>query len=279
MISLQPREQFMLVRQLSDHTDPTTYYVQAVIKNSVSGATIATVRLIDGGNGRFTKLWEVPSDVSGLGFYIDITISVYSDSGYTTKASSYGDSNDQFLVFDRIVKHGGGGGMDVDYKKIEKILTSSIKPLLGLKNADLAPVLAQIKGVMMAVDKIEMPEMEKMNHTPVLKAIEKSLSSVLKAIDNKPVTEKTDLGEVVTKLGELLKKEPKLDMVFTAISGVRRLITDFIKSDTQRESDRETTSSAKLKKLAELTLPILNGEKPEVKTEPRYDERITRLFI
>jgi len=270
-VQLQPREQFAIVRQLPDHTDETTYYVQAVIRNSVTGVLIDTVRLTDEGSRRFSKIWEVPADVSREGFFIDILTSVYSDSGYTTKAAAYGDDLEQYLVFDRMPK-GGGGGMDVDYKKIEKILKETIKPLTGLKNADLAPVLAQIKGVMSKVEGIKIPEMEKMDHTPVLKAIGEVEKSIVKSIDNKEVTEKTDMGEVMQKLEALMKKEPNLEQGVGAFEGIRKILTDYITDYNGREGAKE-----KLAQIKEALGPVFRGE--DFKPTPVVKEdRAKKLF-
>ncbi len=251
MISLQPREQFAIVRQLGDHTDLTTYYVQAVIRNSVTSDIIATVNLTDKTGGRFMKMWEVPSDVSGLGFYIDITITVYDDAGYTSKASAYGVDNEQYLIFDRIVKSGGGGSADVDYKKIGKLIADAIKKIEPPEGVDLSPVLSAVADVMKEVQAIDIPEAEKMDHTPVLSAIAESRTMVMEAIDKKEVTEKTDLAEVLAKIDE---KEPNLDNVYQSLATFKQAFDTFVEEYQNNEGAKD-----KLDEMRTAFEPILQG--------------------
>src|SRR3990167_1314004 len=209
MISLQPREQFAIVWQKDNHNDLATYYVRAVVRNSVSGATIESINLTDNGSGRFSKIWEAPSDVSGVGFYIDITVSVYSDSGYTTKAATYGDENAQYLVFDRITRNSGGGwGSDVDYKKIDKLFAKGVQSIKVVDPVDLGPVLKEIKGVLMAIKGINFPipeKQEKIDLTPIIKQLSTVEKSIVKSIVNKDVTKPTDLSMIAGGLSSLYK--------------------------------------------------------------------------
>ncbi len=130
-MQINPREYFTLARGLEDHTDSSTYYVRAVIRNGKTDAVIDTVNLTDNGNRRFTAQWQAPADVSGNGTDIIVTYTVYTNSGYTTKAENYGEKFDEHLVLARITQAnvGGGGalgGADIDYKKIRTIIEEVI---------------------------------------------------------------------------------------------------------------------------------------------------------
>lgn len=135
-MQLNPLEQFTVVRQIEDHTDLNTYYVRAVIRNARTDALITTLNLTNQGNQRFSRAWQVSPDVSGQGFYVSITTSVYTDSGYTTKSENYGDREQTYLVQARMNNvlggSGGGGGPDIDYKKIKEIIDTQLKIRLGL---------------------------------------------------------------------------------------------------------------------------------------------------
>lgn len=259
MISLQPREQFTIVRQLGDHTDLTTYYVQAVIRDSISGDTIDTVRLTNKTNGRFTKLWEVPADVSGLGFYIDIETTVYDDSGYTSKASTYTVENEQYLVFDRIMKAGGGGGggTDVDYKKIQKMIDGVIEALPeATEEADLKPLVKAIASLKKSVDAIEMPEIPSVEFAPVLEAISSSKDDVLKAIEDKPVTPETDLSPVIDAVGGV-SDDVKSESADTRekIAGVKTVLDSHVE-----EHRSEQSAEAKLGQVTTKIQEILGSD-------------------
>ena len=80
-LTLQPQASFTLVRQIANHTDSSTYYVRAVIRNAYTDELISTLDLTDRGSQRFSKNWQVPADPSGEGFYLSIVTSVYTDSG------------------------------------------------------------------------------------------------------------------------------------------------------------------------------------------------------
>lgn len=268
----------MILKQLGDHTDVTTYYVRAVIKNSISGETLATVNLIDSGGGsrRFYYLYEVPADVSEEGFYIDILTSVYTDSGYTTKSSLHQDDLEQYLVFDRTKRlGGGGGGVDVDYRKIEKILEKTIKPLAKTETLDLGPVLAQIKGVFEAVRAIKVPIPEKLDNTPVIARVAAAEKTILKAIDDKPVTEMPDMNPMKMEMMDAIhKKEPNLEKVFAAFQKIEKILTDYVSEYTSREGAKE-----KLDEIKEALGPVFRGE--NFKAKPmgeKKDMRVERLL-
>jgi hypothetical protein len=210
MIQLQPREQFTVVRQIEDHTDSTTYYVQAVIRNARTDALIATINLDDNGDRRFSKAWLVPADVSGRGFWISILTSVYTDSGYTTKSSNYGDKMDTYLIQDRYVFNPNyplPTGQDIDYKRIEKIV-SNVKP-------QDPKVITVVKEVVVKTP-MEMPKMPDMS--PVILAC-KDMVSACKELAKQVQSVSQSVSENMTKMNEHNemmiedKKESKADNV------------------------------------------------------------------
>src|SRR3712207_5094711 len=120
-MTLNPLEEFVIARQLNDPADTNTYYVQAVIRNAKTDAVIATVNLDNKGSQRFTKTWQVVQDPTGLGLYVTITTTVYTDSSYSTKSTTYGVEQHEHLIQDRINPWlRTGGGADVDYKRVRK---------------------------------------------------------------------------------------------------------------------------------------------------------------
>jgi len=129
MESLRPSESFGIVWLVSDPADTTAYYVQAKIYNSRTNVLLSTVNLTNSGGGRYQNTWSVPGDSSGQGFYVDIKLNVYTDSGYTVPSSNYAQENRVYLVQERLNANrmgGGGGGVDIDYKKISKIIDDAV---------------------------------------------------------------------------------------------------------------------------------------------------------
>jgi hypothetical protein len=129
-MQLHPREQFTITRQLNDPAIVTTFYVRAVIRNAKTDTVIDTVNLTDKTGQRFTKQWLVPADPSGQGFWISIVTSVYTDNGYTTKSTDYGDEACSYLVQERYVFNPNYPvGPDIDYKRIKKMIDEAIKKI------------------------------------------------------------------------------------------------------------------------------------------------------
>lgn len=252
MISLQPQENYTIVRQLPDPSDSTTYYIQAVVRNSVSDAILQTVNLTDKGSRRFKASYQVPADVSGLGFYIDITTSVYTDSGYTTKSGSYADELEQYLVFDRIkpaMGGGGGGGESVDYKKIQKMIDKIVKEMPKFEKDDFSPIMEQLEKLKTAVSSIEMPEMEKIDFQPLLTAVVTAEKRIVTAIDEKEVTPEADLTPVLDKIETNVQDTlDGLSSLGDKIEAVDVAITEYI--------DEYRTEQSAEEKMAKMTNAI-----------------------
>jgi hypothetical protein len=244
MISLSPREKFTIVRGLGDHTDATTYYVRAVIRNSRTDELIATVDLDDSGDGlRFIKQWQVPADPSGQGFYIDITTSIYTDSGYTTKTTKYYDEYDTYLIAERmnpLLGYGGGGGSDISYKKIEEIIRKVVKEIpeqekISIPETDLVPVLESILDVKLAIRDI--PKVDLSDIKNELKSIKlsvddkeeyKQISSdssngLLKQMDSL----KSELSDLISRLGETSMRDELMSVADKADSALTKIQTFF----------------------------------------------------
>jgi hypothetical protein len=179
-MQLNPRENFTIVRQLEDHTDSSTHYVQAVIRNARTDTIITTINLTDQGNRRFSKAWQVPADVSGQGFWISILTTVYDDSAYTTKSPSYGEKMEEFLVQDRynFSIGSGGGGTDLTPKRLREIMGDVLDAKLKDKKAQIVTVTKEV------VVKIPTPmEMPKMPDMGPLTSMCRQMMSMMSSMD------------------------------------------------------------------------------------------------
>ena len=206
---LHPGNHFTVVRQIENHLDAATYYVQAVIRNAYTDAVIETLDLTSRGSQRFSKNWLVPADPSGQGFYISIVTSVYTDSGYTTKSDNYGDQETTYLIEDRVLRGGGGGGLDA----------YTIRRILKEELAKAAPTFEGIYGAIGALQREinripkESPEMRWNELLGVVQGLQQALaplatSASLKdavaqldtAIRDKEVMPETDLTPLTQQL-------------------------------------------------------------------------------
>lgn len=225
MIQLQPREIFTIVRQLPDPGDTGTYYVRASVYNSRTGELLKDINLVDRGGQRFTQDYQIPADVSGQGFYIDITTNVYTDSIYSVNSTIYGRDNNSYLVFDRISRlaGGGSGGGDIDYKKIQRLLSEFFLPFARNKDqkgniidlwpeaqkVDINPLHESISALHEKFDSVEPQENEAIDFAPVTAAISATEKRILFHIDEKEVTESTDLTPVLDAISEVKESVEK----------------------------------------------------------------------
>lgn len=211
-IPLQPQETFAIVRQLQDHTDSSTYYVRATIRDSKTDELLETLNLTEKGSNtrRFSRNWQVSPDPSGLGRFISILTEVFTDSGYTTKASNYGDEMQTYKVIDQTRSGGGGSlGVVVDYKKIKKMIDEGVesipKPQAPSK-VDLKPVMKAISKTEKAVKSIKMPAIPKqaeLNLQPVISQLNSAQNAILEAVGAIPGRDKNDIKPLADALHNL----------------------------------------------------------------------------
>lgn len=265
MIQIRPSSTFPIVRQIANPTDATTYYVQAVVRDSVSGVTLDTVNLVDQGNQRFTYNYSAPQDGSGFGRYIDVTTTVYSDSEYTTRTGIYADENQTYVVKEYTGNLGGAGsgGSDINYKKIRALLKEVIDEQEKVEmpempeQKDLMPAIAalesRIVGAISALPKPEKPE--KIDLAPVLEKIDEAINTFLIAIDQKEVTPETDLSPILNALPvqELVGALEQTQALVQAITDASEKLTAMVESqaelDQLRTAAEQFTSAVKTKKL------------------------------
>lgn len=262
MIQLQPKEWLYIVRTLEDHTDSNTYYVQAIIRKSKDGTVLDTVNLSEESTHRFTGDWQIPEDSSNEGFLVDITTSVYTDSGYTTKSSNYGDDNSQYLVQQRwnsFFGSGGGiesgGGYTLTGKEVRDVVKKELKKVLKVKETDLSPLAKEIKQLKKEIGyigNIKIPEPEKIDLMPILNDIKRIEKEIKRSVDKKPVTPATDLVPVINKLdGDIKRLEGEFIRVTKVfIANMDKLANDSVKrndSTLKNIEDKFLTSTPAIK--------------------------------
>lgn len=258
---LNPGENFTVVRQLQDPSDVGTYYVQAIIRNALTDAILATFNLTDKGRQRFSKAWQVAADPVGLGYYVDIETRVYTDADYTVLSDNYGQINTTFLVDNRFrsLNAGGGSSGDVDYKKIRKIFKEVLGefefnfPTLadigkvfkgGLNFGEILDsvrgVARQATGIGAAVARVEARKDPELNV---------DLKPVLSAIEGLPRFEKADFTPVLEAV-EGLKSVVEGD---GGLSGLKSTAEAFIKvlesGDLKKAADSVPTMAADIAKI------------------------------
>lgn len=209
MFQLEPAETFIITRQLEDPADTNTYYLRAYVRNAKSDTLLDTIDLTDKGSQRFRGNWDVPQDGSGLGFYVTILVKVFTDSGYTTESPLYARTEQQYLIQQRWnTALGGGGGVDINYKKVRRIIQEELEKLpqpIRPKDIDLVPILERIRENYEKISNIKIPSQKEIDLGPIARIVERSNMDVMKEIKGIYIPP-IDLSVVVKLLDELKEK-------------------------------------------------------------------------
>lgn len=147
---IQPQKQFLIDYRINNPVDTGTYYVRAVVKDSVSGDTLATLNLTDNGNKYFSYLWVTPADPSNFGRQIVIHKTVYSDDTYETVSPNYGTTTENYIVraLPSQFNMGAGYGSGVSKRDLEEIVQKHVSSIvIPEPKTDLTEVLNAIGGV------------------------------------------------------------------------------------------------------------------------------------
>lgn len=218
---IRPQRNFTVVRQIANHLDTETYYVQAIIRDAFTDEILETLNLEDKGGQRFTKAWLVAQDPSGEGRDISIVTSVYTDSGYTTKSENYGDEENTHTIEARIPSGRGGGGSlsSTDIKRVvstllderdekkkkeesEKEVEEEEEPEEVIDRTD--EIISAINNL---AEVLKPKEADPVDFTPVLNA----LNTVAQMIVDKEVTTETDLNPILEAVQESLDKREEMN--------------------------------------------------------------------
>lgn len=155
-MQVNPNEAIQVVALNSDTTDANVYYVQAVMRNTLTGAVIATQKLtVDAANSRrFTGQIQAPGYNGASALYIDITVTWYTNNLYTIKATNLPELFTTYQVSYRwsLSMSGGGGSegfVNFDWQKLQKVLSGHLgatrkyvsDALEGIPGAATAPEL------------------------------------------------------------------------------------------------------------------------------------------
>lgn len=221
---LNPGEYFTVVRQLQDPADTGTYYVRAIIRNARTDEVLTTLDLTDRGSQRFSKSWLVPADPIGLGFYISVETHVYTDAGHTAVSDVYGQEITTLLVDNRFRSLNAGGGADIDYKKVKKLLAEALSEFEWPKLPDLAPILEGLKKAFNFRDVLLSHVKRIDKNTEGIDEGFASLEEATTRIEAKefPQQKEVDLSPVLTAIENIPQPDPvNLHPVLEGIDGLR----------------------------------------------------------
>jgi hypothetical protein len=202
-----PGENFRVFYFLRNHTDATTYYIQAKIYALDTDELLLSVPLTQSPvNPRlFSATVNAPGDQAGYGRDIVSIATVYTDSGYSSKSADYEEQEQYFLVKPQPFFGGGGGISPQDAREIfaeelEKALQKLPKPE-KLTVPD-APDMSFVDALFKRLDSIA-KALPKEGEPVDLKPIADQIASLSKLVEARPQFERTDLSSLAEAVQNL----------------------------------------------------------------------------
>lgn len=273
MLKLNPGTNFPIVRKLGDPSDSSTNYVQAVVRNATTGATLATINLTDAGNRRFTGFFAVGSVED---WFFDVTTTVYTDSGYSSISTVYAEENETYHVLTSLSPQLQnvalqGMGLDINYNKIKQMIDESLEARNWLKIDDfikavdtsseeikaiLTPILPAIKAIV--IPKVVIPEQKEVDFSPLMEKIE-TLKSTLGIISDKKIETdsiETMLNKLISDISSYISNH-SIDM--------DKKIYDISKKIESMISENNISKEEKLSKIKSAIAEIGDFEIPQTK--------------
>ncbi|MDD5220981.1 MAG: hypothetical protein PHV11_10465 [Candidatus Bipolaricaulis sp.] len=177
--------------------------------------------------GRFKYTYKLPADPSGNGRQLRVITVVYEDNGYTSRNANYQVEENTVVVRDmNIMGHSGGGGSDIDYKKVREIVKEELGKLPPYPV--LEDIKKQIKDALKAVLRQikDIPEADLTIIRDDIAQLSQSISNIPPFPDI-PVFDYSKLDEIKVLLS-LLEKSPKIERL-KDYSDIKKISKETIK--------------------------------------------------
>lgn len=132
-MNLSPTQQIPVSYTISAPGDSTLYYVQAVVRDTQSSNVVQTLNLtqVSSTPNRYTGLLNPISDGSGLGRAVDVTVTVYTDAGYSVPSQNYEIFQTAHLIIQPWLPTLGTGGVGFEYDKMIELIEIVLDEKLG----------------------------------------------------------------------------------------------------------------------------------------------------
>jgi len=181
----QPYRNYVITRQIYNERDFGQVWIKAWVRDAITDeALLDGVEMTESADeiGRFKYTYKLPADPNGNGRQLRVITVVYEDAGYTSRNVNYQVEENTVVVRDmNIMGHSGGGGSDIDYKKVREIVKEELAKLPPYPSLNLSDIKKQIKDAVKSIlSQIRaIPEVD-------LTQIEDNISQLVQAITNIP---------------------------------------------------------------------------------------------
>ena len=217
----QPYRNYVITRQIYNERDFGQVWIKAWVRDSITDeALLDGVEMTEASDeiGRFKYTYKLPADPSGNGRQLRVITVVYEDSGYSSRNPNYQIEENNIVVRDINLLGGGGGGSDIDYKKVREIVKEELAKIPPYPVLDISDIKKEVKDAKNAISGLirGLPETD-------LSPIEDKISQLVKAISDIPAPDKpkefdySRLDKIIASLKDiklnisLLEKQPKIE--------------------------------------------------------------------
>lgn len=288
-MQIEPQFTLPLIYELTDPFDSSTYYIQSVIRDSLTGNILDTINLTSQGSGRYSSTVYPPQDSTGFGRHIDVTISVYTDSNYSIYSDVYQKKIDKYIV--KASKQSfGGGGAEVNYDKIRKIIEEVLESKedededeVEVEQIDFTPVYERFEAIQGMIGSIKIPEPKEFDDSSILSAIGGVSKRLSTKIDDKEVT-KVNLSPLINLLTETKNIISSFDEKIEEIKDSNAKNTDSITQAIREINDIEETiksSDAKVQKIKDTAMGMFGEflDKGATERDRSSDNKILQKYL
>ncbi len=263
----KPQSLVYVAYVIPNPTEATTFFPQAVVKNTQTGVVVATVNLAQDANNsrRYTGSFMSPADSTGLGYYLDVITIPYTDAGHTTPSQNYWAATNQYFVSQSINGGANYGGGYMDFgPEMRKLLREELK---GIK----FPQQKEFK----IPEFPKFPEAQKINLEPIsgnIASLFDEIKSFRQFVESMPTYKDTNLGPVSGSIGvakgDIMRKvDARSDTLESKLESLPASVREEIKSSfASIVRIFEEKFSAMIEKGIPVRSPVFQEEKPRIKS-------------
>lgn len=231
----RPNEIVGISHLITDPLDVGLYYVRAVLRDSRTNATIRSVDLTrDSSNTRrFYGEIQMPDVQQSQSRSVDITTTVYTDSGYTTQSEEHQEVSNMYIVAERwneAMGFGGGGG--ISRKDVREVVTEILSKVRAEDEKKANEKKTEDRPVKLPESVVEL-----MKDTLVaVRSAEESLKNAVSESDSRENVKSAK--EMLEKAAKSIPEEVKASM--------RMLMKDMQRSDRSEASEKVDSATKKM---------------------------------
>lgn len=183
----------------------------------------------------------------------------------------------QVMAFDPYTQYGqfsGAAGVDVDYKKIQKMVSEAVTriPIPEVKEVDLVPVSEGLQAVIQEIRDIKLPEQRETDFRPILVKLE-----VMQRLLSNFTFPETDLSPVIKKIDDLTEElNPLFEESKQTAEQTKKEVSQTVETGMKKLGKTLTDLKDKFEDIPYVVMEI-KDKQPESKKKPNVLEEYLKL--